>query len=154
MEEPHEESKDGPSFFEKVKCTIARFCDRIKLLLEKKEKFMDFIRDEVHRSAFSKARSEGFKLLRRLKPKKLQADIRFGFADPYRTGQVLAVLGVLYPWMGEYTRIEPDFENQVLEGTLSVKGKIRVIHFVILAWNLVWCKAVRTTYRHFKNFEW
>lgn len=98
-------------------------CDKIKLLLEKKERLAEFITDEVHRKAFFKAKDEAFKLLRRLKPKKLAADLHYGFEDPCTTGQVLAGLSMLYPFWGEHVSIIPDFEQKVLEGSPVHQGQ-------------------------------
>ena len=136
-----------------IKCTIQKICDKIKLLSEKKEKIMEAVSDEVHKKAFIKTKNEVFKLLRRWKPKKLKADIHYGFEDPCLTGQVLAGLSVIYPFVGEHLEVEPDFENKVLEGSLQVKGNIRMFPIVCLLWNLVWCREVRKTYYDIKNFE-
>ena len=97
-----------------IKCIIQKICDKIKLLSEKKEKIMEAVSDEVHKKAFIKTKNEVFKLLRRWKPKKLKADIHYGFEDPCLTGQVLAGLSVIYPFVGEHLEVEPDFENKVL----------------------------------------
>lgn len=136
-----------------IKCIIQKICDKIKLLSEKKEKIMEAVSDEVHKKAFIKTKNEVFKLLRRWKPKKLKADIHYGFEDPCLTGQVLAGLSVIYPFVGEHLEVEPDFENKVLEGSLQVKGNIRMFPIVCLLWNLVWCREVRKTYFDIKNFE-
>ena len=53
------------------------------------------------------------------------------------TGQVLAGLSMPYPFWGEHVSIIPDFEQKVLEGSLYIKGRIRIIHFVRLMWNPV-----------------
>lgn len=139
--------------FRKIKCTIQRLCDKIKALSEKKEKLSEFILDDIHKTAFAKVKKEAFRLLRRLKPKTVRAKIHYGFEDPYRTGQVLAGLCILYPFMGRDTEIVPDFEQKILEGTLLVKGKVRVLHFVMLLWRLFWCREVRATYKHIRSFE-
>lgn len=139
--------------FDKIKCTIQRFCDRIKALSEKKEKISTFIMDETHKTAFFKVRKEAFRLLGRLKPKTVRAKVHYGFEDPSRTGQVLAGLSILYPFMGKQTEIVPDFEQKILEGTLFIKGKVRVLYFAALLWNLFWCREVRTTYKHVKSFK-
>ncbi|KMZ54906.1 DUF2953 domain-containing protein [Dorea sp. D27] len=139
--------------FRKIKCTILRLCDKIKALSEKKEKLSAFILDDTHKTAFAKVKKEAFRLLRRLKPRTVKAKIHYGFEDPYRTGQVLAGLGILYPFLGKDTEIVPDFEQKILEGTLLVKGKVHVLHFVMLLWKLFWCREVRATYKHIRSFE-
>lgn len=139
--------------FRKIKCTILRLCDKIKALSEKKEKLSAFILDDIHKTAFTKVKKEALRLLGRLKPKTVKAKIHYGFEDPYRTGQVLAGLSILYPFMGKQTEIVPDFEQKILEGTLLIRGKVHILHFVLLLWNLFWCREVRATYKHARSFE-
>ena len=86
-------------------------------------------------------------------PKKLAAKVQYGFDDPCLTGQVLAVFGVLYPFLGPYVQITPDFDQKILEGYLKAKGNIYGIHLVILLWNLLWSREVRTAYKDIKNFK-
>lgn len=139
--------------YEKIKCTFKNFCDKIKEFIEKKDKLVDFIEDEVHRNAVVRVKKELFWYLGKLKPKKLEAQVRFGFEDPYYTGKVLAYLGVLYPIIGEHTEIVPDFEQKILKGRIYVKGRIRISHLVHLAWKLFWDKNIRKSYRDIKNFK-
>lgn len=141
------------TFYEKIKCTIQNICDKIKALSEKKDKIMDFISDEIHKRAFLKVKKEAFRLLRKLKPKKLEANIHYGFENPYYTGKLLAGASILYPLIGENVIIQPDFEQKVFLGNFEIAGKIRMSYFVKLLWNLVWCKEVRMTYRHVRRFE-
>ena len=138
---------------DKIKRKVQSVINRIKDLLQKKEKLIDLITDKVHVNAFKKVKKELFILLRKLKPKKLNIKVRYGFEDPYTTGQMLAGLSMLYPFLGETVEIIPDFENQVLKGTVYFKGRIRLSHFAGLAWRLFWCKDVRTAYKDIRNFK-
>ena len=164
MEIPEkEESVDGKkngSFYQrilawiqKIKCTFRKLCDKIKTLLAKKEKIALFLQNEVHKSAYQKCKKELFRLLKHLKPKKADVKIVYGFDDPYYTGQVLAALSVLYPFIGGCTSVTPDFEQQVLKGSVHLKGKIYLCHFVQICWNLIWSKNVRQTYHDIRNFK-
>lgn len=58
------------TLFEKIKYTFRMICDKIKVVCETKEKVMDFLENEVHRTAYSKAVKELVWLKRFLKPKK------------------------------------------------------------------------------------
>ena len=91
--------------------------------------------------------------LSRIRPDKIRGTICYGFEDPYHTGQVLAGFALIYPWIGGAVTVCPDFEQRILKGDLYVRGKLRALHVVILAWKLIWCKEVRTTYRHIRSFE-
>lgn len=139
--------------WKKMKCTISSFYDKIKVLLEKKEKVSAFIYDETHQKAFQKVKTELVVLLKRWCPKKIKADVIFGFEDPYRTGQVLAGLGVIYSFIGKETTITPDFEQRIFKGNIYIKGKLAAVYLVSLLWKLFWCKAVRHTYKDIKNFK-
>lgn len=137
----------------RIKCTIQNICDKIKKLLEKKNKIMGFIRDETHVGAFRKAKKEVFKLLKKLRPKKLLLEAEFGFDDPAWTGRTLAAIAPFYPLFGEFVSLRPDFTKRKLTGRLYVKGRIRFCHFAVMAWNLFWSGNVRKTYKDIRNFE-
>lgn len=68
------------------------------------------------------------------KPKRLSADLTIGAEDPAVTGNVLAVQGILYPWIGEKIHIIPDFEQERLCGEFYAAGRIRacVVFYHIL----------------------
>lgn len=148
------EKKEKESLIDKIKCTFQKICDKIKILLDRKEKVTEFLTDPTQRKAFAKVKKGIVTLLKKIRPKKLSAKIHYGFSDPYNTGKVLAVLGILYPFYGEAVEIEPDFENQILEGSCCIKGRIRVSPFVGLLLKLVLAKEVRLAYRQIKNFKW
>lgn len=141
------------AFFENIKYTFRKICDKIKILSEKKEMAAAFVEDEAHRRAFARLKKEAFRLLKFLRPKKFMLRTRFGFEDPYHTGQVLALLSVIYPFVGGQLSVEPDFEKRVLEGELFIKGKIRTMYALITAWNLFWDKNVRRLYADVKRMS-
>lgn len=140
------------SLFEKIKYTFQKLCATIKKAEKKKEFLVAFVTYEKHKRAFDKMKKELRRLLQFLKPRKFQADLTFGFSDPSWTGYVLAFLGSVYGLIGEYVQIRPDFEERRLEGNVYVEGKIRVIFFVIPAWNLFWDKDVKITYKHIRKY--
>ena len=92
-------------------------------------------------------------LARHLRPRRIRGFVRFGFEDPYRTGQVLAGLSILYPFYGENVDIYPDFEQKILEGDLYIKGHIRMVHLATLLWRLFFNHYVRKTYRDYKKIK-
>lgn len=141
------------AWFHKIKCTFTGFCDKIKLLLQKKEKVQDFLEDECHRRAFRRVWREVTRLLRKLKPGKVHVRVLFGCEDPYHTGQILAGLSLIYPFVAESVSVVPDFERRVLKGRASASGKLRAFDLAWPAAKLYFCREVRDTYRQIKNFE-
>lgn len=137
----------------KIEDMLRRISDRLGKLSQKKKKIVDFVSDDVHKTAFLKVRDESLYLLGKLKPRKIRAKIHYGFEDPYLTGKVLAGISMIYPFLGRDVHVDPDFEKQIFEGDLKITGRIRVSYFVRLLWKLIWCKEVRVTYRHVREFE-
>ena len=147
------EEGEKKSISDKIKENIEKIKTKINDLLCKKEKITDFLTDKSHVNAFNKIKKELLILLRKLKPKKINIKLRFGFDDPATTGKVLGGLAMLYPFLGDTTEIIPDFEHQILKGNIFIKGKIRISQFASLAIKLLLCKDVRKSYKDIKNFK-
>lgn len=139
--------------FQRITCTFQTFCDKIKALLRKKEILTAFITDEIHKAAFFKLLEQFQKFLRRMKPKEFRINVHFGFGNPSYTGILLAGISMLYPIFGEHAEIEPDFEQEVLEGNMFLKGRIQFWIAAAAAFNLLCSKEVRATVRHIKKFS-
>ena len=140
-------------FWEKIKYTFQKICDNIRSLVKKKERLTAFIQNEVHKSAFFKVIRELRRFLKTMLPKDADVHIQFGFTDPAVTGYVLALISMIYPFIGEYTEVIPDFEHKILRGRVYVKGRIRAMHAVSLALRVLMDKNVRTTYKHIRKFK-
>lgn len=138
---------------EQIKCTFHKICDMLKSLAEKKERLMEFLTDEIHRSAFMKCLTELRRLFCFLKPSKCEADLEFGFSDPSVTGYVLAGASLIYPFIGECVEITPNFDEKVLKGNAMIKGRVHAVYFVIVLWNLLWNKNIRTTISHIRKLR-
>ena len=115
---------------------------------------LEFLEKENHKAAFTHGKKELVWVKRFLKPKKLRVKLHFGFEDPYHTGQVLALCGMLYAFVGENMDLEPDFEKRVLEGSVYVKGRLRTVHMAVFAAKMLLDKNIRSTYHDIREFKW
>lgn len=140
-------------FKEKIKYTFKKSRDKIEILRKKKERIIAFLQNPIHQNAFSRLIREIRRLLQMLRPSKASVDLEFGFTDPAYTGYTLAWISMIYPMVGEFTQLKPDFEHRVFRGSIYLKGKFRILYTLIFAWNMVWDKNVRTTYRHIRKFR-
>ena len=141
------------SIWEKIKCTFVLIRDKIISVSEVKDRILAFLTDEIHKAAFLKAKKEIKWILRFLKPKKFSVKLHYGFEDPYTTGQVLAVLSMIYPFVGDNMSVQPDFEHKVMEGDAYLKGKLRMIYPAVYFIKLILNKNVRLTFKDVKNFK-
>ena len=140
-------------FWEKIKYTFQKFCDNIRSLGKKKDRLTAFIQNEVHKNAFFKVVGELRRLFKTMRPSDADIRVEFGFTDPAVTGYVLALISLIYPFIGGYTEILPDFEHKILRGRIYVKGRIRVLHAVVFALRLLMDENVRGTYRNIRKFK-
>ena len=137
--------KPKKSLEEKIQYSIQNISDKIKAVLELKDKILSYIQDENHKKAFQKVLKELRRMLKKIKPKKLQGNVEFGFEDPYITGRVLAFASIFFPFYGECISIKPNFEENVLDGDLYLKGKIKISYFVTMGIRIILSKNVRNT---------
>ncbi len=140
-------------FWGKIKYTFHGICDKIKTLKKKKERLATFVRSEIHQAAFVRLIREIKRLIKALRPKKVLIDLEYGFSDPALTGYTLAGVSLVCPLIGPDVQITPDFEQKVFRGSLSVEGKIRLLHGLVFAWNMFLDKNVRITFRHVRKFR-
>lgn len=113
----------------KISLTVHHICDKINQIKE-------FLESERFARLKALLFQEGKRTICHIRPRKIKGHIKIGTGDPYRTGQLLAVAGIFFPVYGEYITIEPYFEQKILEGNMSVKGRIYGNFFVRLAWRL------------------
>ena len=151
--EQAKESKQKKSLLDKIKCTIKKICDKIKEMWEMKEKITDFLTDDIHLVSFGKVKKQILRLAKRIRPRKIKGYVRFGLKEPYDTGRVLALLSVLYPFYGENVKIYPEFEHEILEGNIYLKGRIPIIVLVSALCNLFLDKDVKRTYKDYKQIK-
>lgn len=149
-EEKAEQKAEKKNWFQKIKCTIVDIYDKIKKMLEAKGRWVDFVTDETHLIAFKRIKDEVFLLAKHMGPRDIQGYIRFGLEDPYRTGQVLAALSILYPFYGEQLQIYPEFEKEILEGNIQVKGRVSVTRFLLFIYRIYADKDIKKAYGNFK----
>ncbi|HSL93125.1 MAG TPA: DUF2953 domain-containing protein [Bacillota bacterium] len=71
-------------------------------------------------------------LLRYLRPRTLQADLKVGFDDPYHTGLMMAFV---YTALGHVSsvKITPVFDEAVLSGSFLMEGRVRPVALVFIA---------------------
>ena len=130
----------------KSRLTFRQFCDKIK-------KWYRFLQMDDTKQALLFLKGKGFLVLRHMLPVNIQGNLHFGFENPSITGQVLAVAGMVYPLYGKTFRIIPDFEQQVLEGEVNLKGRVFGGYLLLQAWQIYRCKEIRRTYQRFQHKE-
>lgn len=129
-EETGTQKTDRVSSEKKARFTISGLCDKMENIRDNVEYYKERLTAEENRLFLKRTKERIFAVLKSIKPKVLTARVVCGTGSPDTTGYVCAVYGMLYPVIEDRISFTADFENKVLDGELSVKGKVRVATLV------------------------
>ena len=110
----------------KISCTYQQICGKVDARQKKLESVRTFLADHENQMTLRLLWKQLKKLLRHILPRKLSGRVRFGFDDPATTGQILTYVSPFYGLYAKTLKLEPVFDEKVIEGELHVKGHIRV----------------------------
>lgn len=123
----------------KLKIILSLIADSLRKVKGAKEKLFkkinhikELVTDEENKAFLAFIIQRLKELLKLLKPKKYKIDLHFGFEDPSTTGKILMYLSVIYGLTGLDMKINPDFEEEVKEGKILLKGSFQLIFLVII----------------------
>lgn len=138
----HKEHKK--SFIRRAADAIRSFINRVihffRNLKEKKDDLKEKVNNilKIVNDPENRKMAEQFlnilkNLLKHIKPRKFDAYVHYGFEDIETTGKVSMYAAVLYGLIGADIKIYPDFEQQIFEGEVFLKGHVRLFWLVIAA---------------------
>ncbi|MDE6608855.1 MAG: DUF2953 domain-containing protein [Lachnospiraceae bacterium] len=133
--------------------TIKRLCDRIVEVRNNINYYIEVFGEEETKQAFLICRQELNRIWKNIRPTKCRAELIIGTGEPDTTGYILAMHGILYPIIGNDIVIEPDFENQILEGKLFLKGRVTVFVLLRAVIKIYFDKNIRYFLKRFKREE-
>lgn len=122
-------------------------------LKRKWESVKKFFRSKMFREALLHAKKEVLYFLKKAAPKKVTGTVRFGFNDPALTGETLGILGMIYGKLPKDLSVQPDFEQEILQGDVRMKGSFQAVTAAGIALRLFRDQNLRKTIRHFKHKE-
>lgn len=120
------EKKKQKLFLETLYEKVRKISEKVNEIRKKAEKTKNFLSDPENQHTMRLLCKELCRLIRHILPRRLRGHVRFGFDDPYTTGQVLTYISPFYGMYGKQIDVEPVFDEKIVEGNLSVKGHIRV----------------------------
>ena len=141
--ESEQEQKEKEFFGKKIVNILKKCYNKCKSIIKKiievikkMETIGDIFSDEDIIDAVKRVKDYGINGVKLLLPQKLNAQITFGFENPYYTGRALGWIAVLVPIYGEHLDITPDFENKILKGHIKIKGSLRRYKILLLLWKI------------------
>lgn len=136
---------------ETLKKKVSDFTKNIEDKQDLIEYYIDALTDEKNKATLAMCYNRISRVLKHIIPRKLSGYARFGFEDPALTGQILSIYSVLYPFIHDKIQVVPEFNEEILEGKLYVKGRIRVAVVLWAAVKLYFSKDVRRLIKVYKR---
>lgn len=134
-----------------IKYTICRMCDRIRKIISNIEYYVEVFQSDLFQAAFGVSKKQLMRIVRAVRPGKCRINLIAGTGDPASTGQILALYGMLYPFIGNNVFIQADFEEQRVEGDLYIKGKITIYRLLFAAFRVYSDKNIRQLIKMLKR---
>ena len=131
--------------------TIKNICDKIKqILLDisyykelwESAETQEVVADLLEKTAF---------LWRRIRPRKWNMRLHFGFSDPATTGEALGAMCAFNPLYGEHIQLQPDFDEEIIEGDFELSGHIQLFFVVVIALKIYFNKKLKAVIGRFKR---
>lgn len=116
-----------------VKDTVKKVSGAADKLKEKVKKAKEFVTDEDNKAFFHFFVEQLKKLIKVIRPKKYRINARLGFEDPATMGKVLAYISIFYGMSGVDLSLEPVFGENIKEGSIFLKGNIRIFSVLVIA---------------------
>lgn len=70
-------------------------------------------------------------------PRKAKGFLHFGTGDPAMTGKLTGLLYMILPAQAGDMEIQPEFTEAVFEADLTIKGRVRIVHGIPVAYRLL-----------------
>lgn len=132
---------------------VRGFFQKISEILQKIDRFREFLGREEFLHALGLLWGSAGKLLRHVRPRKIRGSLCFGFEDPAHTGLCLGGISVIYPWYHKSLMIEPDFQQKRLEADLGFWGEIFGVYALYIFLKIYFDKNVKYCINRFRDKE-
>lgn len=137
--------------FKNIAGSISAMSGRVAGLAKQYEKTRAFLENEENQKTFRLLLRQTKKFLVHLFSGKIKGRVRFGFDDPYYTGQVLTAVSPFYGFYAKSVSLEPVFDEAVLEGELEVKGRIRLATLIFIGLRMLANKNFRVLLKKWRG---
>lgn len=141
------------NFFKKLKFTFNKVCDTMVRIKKNIKYYLEILQRDSTKQALTVCWGQFGRIIRKIAPRKFSVNLHLGFEDPATMGQVLAVWGMLYPVHMGAVDIQPEFDQTVLEGDFSFRGRVSVFVFVHAGCILFFNKDLKRLIRSLRQKE-
>lgn len=123
-------------FFKKLRFSFRAICGKLRDIKKLSQDGRAWLEDEKNQASIRLLLCQSRRLLRHIFPLKGHGSVTFGFDDPYSTGKVLSAVSPFYPLYHKILEIHPVFDESVLRAQGDVRGRVRLLTLLWLAFRI------------------
>lgn len=141
------------AIYEGIVAFVTNIGNRIEKINSEYAFYEKFINDERNKEALKAALEECKRVIKLIWPRRMKGEIHFGFEDPATTGQILVFLSILYSVLPRKLHICPEFDKEVLEGNIMIRGRIILAVLLIAFVRVYFNKNIKRFIRIYKKHK-
>jgi len=147
-------TKKIKTIFLRIRDTIVKIFNKIISLkdsiAEKIQYFNENINTEENRILLKFLISQVKIILKHIAPRKYKIYVKYGADEPDVTGKVISYVAIANAFFNLNLNFVPVFDEQVLEGEIYLRGRIRVFTMLIIAFRVYRNKQFKKMIKKFK----
>ena len=116
---------------------VIKIVRKMKKKVHSVQDLVDILRSDAGKAFICIVKENVIHLWKQIHPRRMRGKVIFGTGDPCSTGELLGVFALFYAWYGNGVQIVPDFEQKRIEGNVSLRGRIRMITLICIAWRII-----------------
>ena len=135
----------------KIRAKAEQISDKAEEIKAKMDEILAFIKDEANQRTFRLVMRQVYGIAKHILPTKIKGKVKFGFEDPFKTGQILIYVSPFYSLYAKHLELIPVFEEPVMEGELRLKGRIRIGTVLAKAVRVLFDRNIWKLIKRFRN---
>ena len=148
---PRKKKKKYTGTPETIDEKFEKIMDKVYGVKDKIDEGIAFLNEESTRRLILLLKKKLFRLLKEICPRDYGGEVRFGFSDPFTTGQAASAAAVLYPVYQDRIHVEPRFDREEIFADLSLKGHVRLFPFAVASAQIWFNRDFQKVFKRLKN---
>ncbi len=144
---------EGP--LSKLKYKFDEICDKIDKVRSEIRYYYNIYNSNEGKNALRKIGKHLKKIFRKILPRKISANVIYGFSSPDLTGKVYGVYCLIADRFSKDSEVIPDFDREIFEGRIRARGYFNLcgilINGIAIVLNKDAIKIIRSVKRHMKK---
>ncbi len=121
-EDPENDFEERDDLISKLKYKVEEICDKIEKVRTEYRYYHNVINSNEAAYALRNLKKRLFRILKKIFPRRLHAEIVYGFDSPDITGKVYGLYCIFRNRFDKSSHVTPDFDKAVFEGVIFAKG--------------------------------